>query len=64
MSAYVSKTLALSEIILKPFHVSIMRSPGIGEWELSSLPTDLANTQTSSYHLFQKITGSFSGLVI
>jgi len=39
----VSKTLVLSDIILKPFHVSILRSP---EWALSSLPTELANLQT------------------
>jgi len=49
----VSKTLAFSAIILKLFrvHVSILRSP---EWALNSLPTDLANTWASSYHLFQK----------
>jgi hypothetical protein len=57
----VSKTLALSDIILKPFHVSILRSP---EWALSSLPTELANSQTSAFKLFKKITGPFSGLVI
>ena len=31
----VDKTLALSDIILKLFHVSVLRSP---EWALSSLP--------------------------
>jgi len=57
----VSKTLALSDIILKLFHVSILRSP---EWALSSLPTELANSQTSAFKLFKKFTGPFSGLVI
>jgi len=57
----VSKTLALSDIILKLFHVSILRSP---EWALSSLPTELAKLQTSAFKLFKKITGPFSGLVI
>jgi len=57
----VSKTLALSDIILKLFHVSILSSP---EWALSSLPTELANSQTSAFKLSQKITGPFSGLVI
>jgi len=55
----VSKTLALSDIILKLFHVSILRSP---EWALSSLPTELANSQTSAFKLFKKITGPFSGI--
>jgi len=57
----VSKTLALSDIILKLFHVSILRSP---EWALSSLPTELANSQTAALKLFKKFTGPFSGLVI
>jgi hypothetical protein len=57
----VSKTLALSDIILKKFHVSILRSP---KWALSSLPTELANLQTSTFKLFKKFTGPFSGLVI
>jgi len=55
----VSKTPALSDIILKFFHVSILRSP---KWALSSLPT--ANSQTSAFKLSKKITGPFSGLVI
>jgi hypothetical protein len=57
----VSKTLALSDIIIKLFHVSILRSP---EWALSSLPTELANSQTAALKLFTKITGPFSGLLI
>jgi len=57
----VSKTLALSDIILKLFHVSILRSP---EWALSSLSTELANTQTSAFDLYKKFTGPFSELVI
>jgi len=57
----VSKTLALSDIILKLFHVSIVRSP---KWALSSLPTELANSQTSAFKLFKRFTGPFSGLVI
>ena len=57
----VSKTLALSDIILKLFHVSILRSP---KWALTSLPTELANSQTSAFKLFKKFTGPFSGLVI
>ena len=56
----VSKTLALSDI-LKLFHVSILRSP---EWALSSLPMELANSQTSAFKLCKKLTGPFSGLVI
>jgi len=50
----VSKTLVLSDIMLKLFHVSILCSP---EWALSSLPTDLANSQTSACQLFKKFTG-------
>jgi len=57
----VSTILALSDIILKPFHVSILRSP---EWAFSSLPTELANSQTSAFKLFKKFTGPFSGLAI
>ena len=57
----VSKTLALSDIILKLFHVSILRSP---EWALDLLPTGLVNSQTSAFKLFKKFTGHFSGLVI
>ena len=57
----VSKTPALSDIILKLFHVSILRSP---EWALSSLPTELANSQSAALKLFKKFTGPFSGLVI
>jgi len=57
----VSKTLALSDIILQNFHVSILRSP---EWALSFLPTELANSQTAGFKLFKKVTGPFSGLVI
>ena len=57
----VSKTLALSDIMLKLFHVSILRS---SEWALSSIPTELANSQTAALKLFKKITGPFSGLVI
>jgi len=57
----VSKTLALSDIILKKIHVSILRSP---EWALSSLPTELANSQTAALKLFKKLAGPFSGLVI
>jgi len=57
----VSKTLALSDIILKLFHTSILRSP---EWALSSLPTEISNTQTARLHLFKTFTGPFSGIVI
>ena len=52
---------ALSGIILKLCHVSILRSP---EWALSLIPTELANSQTSASQLFKKFTSSFSGLVI
>jgi len=45
----ISKTLVLSDIILKIFHVSILRS---SEWALSSLPSDgtsqLANGSTKT----------------
>jgi len=51
----VSKTLAFSDIILKLSHVSILCSP---EWALSSLPTELANSQTSAFKLFKKFTGN------
>jgi len=57
----VSKTLALSDIILKLFNVSILRSP---EWALSSLPTELTNSKTAALKLFKKFTSPFSGLVI
>jgi len=57
----VSKTLALSDIILKNFHVSILCST---EWALSYLLTKLANLQTLAFKLFQKITSPVSGLVI
>jgi len=61
LTVSLAKTLALSDIILKPFHVSILCSP---EWALSSLPTELANSQTSAFKLFKKFTCSFSGLEI
>jgi len=57
----VSKMQALSDIILKLFHVSILRR---SDWALSSLPTEMANSQTSAFRLFKKFTGPFSGLVI
>jgi len=57
----VSRTLGLSDIILKLFHVSILCSP---EWALSSLPTELANSQTSAFLLCKIFTGPISGLVI
>ena len=57
----VSMTLAFSDIILKLFHTSILRSP---EWALSSLPTEIANTNTARLHLFKKFKGPFSGLVL
>jgi len=41
----VSKTLALLDIILKLFHVSILRSP---DWSLSSLPTELVTSQLAN----------------
>ena len=59
-AATVSKTLTLSDVMLKLFHVSVLRSP---EWALSSLPTELSNFQTSRYQLFKKFTGPFMGLV-
>jgi len=57
----VSMTLAFSDIILKLFHTSILRSP---EWALSSLPTEISNTNTARLHLFKKFKGPFSGLVL
>jgi len=57
----VSKTLALSNIILKLFHVYILHSP---EWALSSFPSELANSQTAAFQLFKKFMGPFGGLVI
>jgi hypothetical protein len=57
----VSKTLTLSDIILKLFHVSILRSP---EYAVSSLSTELANSQTSAFKLFKKFTSPFIGLEI
>jgi len=59
-AATVSKTLTLSDIMLKLFHVSVLRSP---ELVLSSLPTELSDSQTSRYQLFKKFTGPFTGLV-
>ena len=58
-----SKTLVLSDIILKLFHwhVSILRSP---KWAFRSLLTGLANSQTSVFQLFKNFTSPFSGLVI
>jgi len=60
-SLTVSKTLALSDIILKLFHTSILRSP---EWALSSLPIEISNTRTARLFLFKKITGPFHGLLL
>ena len=45
----VFKILALSDIILKLFHTSILRP----EWALSSLPTAVFNIQTARLHLFK-----------
>jgi len=60
-SLTVTKTLALSDIILKLFHISILRSP---EWALSSIPTEISNIQTARLFLFKKITGPFHGLFL
>jgi len=57
----VSKTLSLLDIIFQGFHVPILCSL---EWALSSLPTELTNSQTAALKLFKKFTGPFSGLVI
>ena len=57
----VFKTLFLSDIVLKLFHVWILSSP---EWTLGSLPMKLANSQTSAFELFKEFTGPFSELVI
>jgi len=54
----VSKTLALSDIILKLFHVSVLRSP---EWALSSLLTELAKSQTSAIQLFKNSLAHSAG---
>jgi len=48
-SLTVSQTLALSNIILKLFHVSIFHSP---EWALSSLPSEVANFQRERQTVF------------
>ena len=54
----VSKALVLSDIILKLFQVSILRSL---EWALSSLPTDLSNAQTSSFQLYKNSPAHSAG---
>jgi len=60
-SLTVFETLALSDIILKLFHTSVLRSP---EWAVSSLPTEISNTQTARLFFFKKFTGPFRGLVL
>ena len=55
----IRKTLELSDVILRQFHVATHTSP---EWALQALSNDISNTTTEHFKLYRKILGPMSGL--
>ena len=55
----IRKTLGLSDIILRQFHVATHTSP---EWALQALSNDISNTTTERFKLYKKFMGPMSGL--
>ena len=55
----ICKTLELSDVILRQFHVVTHTSP---EWALQALSNDISNTTTKRFKLYRKFLGPMSGL--
>ena len=55
----IRKTLELSGVILRQFHVAAPTSP---EWALQALYNDISNTTTERFKLYKKFMGLMSGL--
>ena len=55
----IRKTLELSDVILRQFHVAMHTSP---EWALQALSNDISNTTTERFKLYRKFLGPLSGL--
>ena len=55
----IRKTLELSNVSLRQFHVAMHTSP---QWSLHALADDISNTTTDRFNLYRKITGPKSGL--
>jgi hypothetical protein len=55
----IRKTLELSDVILRQFHVATHTSP---EWALQALSKDISNTTTERLKLYRKFMGPMSGL--
>ena len=55
----IHKTLELSDVILRQFHVATHTSP---EWALQALSNDISNTTIERFQLYRKFLGPMSGL--
>jgi len=55
----IRKTLELSDVILRQFHVATHTSP---KWALQALSNDICNTTTERFKLYRKFMGPMSGL--
>jgi len=55
----IRKTLELSDVILRQFHVATHTSP---EWALQALSNDISNTTTERFKHYGKFMGPMSGL--
>jgi len=55
----IRKTLDLSDVILRQFHVDTHTSP---EWALQALSNEISNTTTKRFKLYRKFMGPMSGL--
>jgi len=55
----IRKTLELSDVILRQFHVATHTSP---EWALQAVSNDISNTTTERFKLYSKFMGPMSGL--
>jgi len=55
----IRKTLELSDVMLRQFHVATQTSP---EWALHALTDDISNTTTERFNLHKKFLGPMSGM--
>ena len=55
----IRKTLELSNVILRQFHVAMHTSP---EWALQALSNDISNTTNEQFKLYIIFMGPMSGL--
>jgi len=55
----IHKTLDLSDVILRQFHVDAHTSP---EWALQALSNEISNTTTKRFKLYRNFMGPMSGL--